>query len=131
MLKKQQKGYANLSRRERQVMDILYREERATAARVRELLPDPPTYSAVRALMRVLEEKGCVRHEEVGLQYVYAPSVPRDEAKQSAMGHLVRTFFGGSAEEAVAALVSGHEFSRDELERLSRLIAKAKKEDKR
>ena len=90
-----------------------------------------PTYSAVRALMRVLEEKGRVRHEEVGLQYVYSPAVPRDEAKESAMGHLVRTFFGGSAEEAVAALVSGHEFSRDELDRLGRLIAKAKKEDKR
>lgn len=130
MLKKQHKAYLHLSRRERQVMDVLYREARATVARIRELMPDPPSYSAVRALMRVLEEKGCVRHEEVGLQYVYAPSVPREEAKDSALGHIVRTFFGGSAEAAVAALVSGHEFSRDELDRLSRLIAKAKKEDK-
>jgi len=131
MLKKQHTPYLHMSRRERQVMDILYREGRATVARIREQIPEPPTYSAVRALMRVLEEKGRVRHEEVGLQYVYSPAVPRDEAKESAMGHLVRTFFGGSAEEAVAALVSGHEFSRDELDRLGRLIAKAKKEDKR
>jgi predicted transcriptional regulator len=130
MLKKQHNPYLHMSRRERQVMDILYREGRATVARIREQIPEPPTYSAVRALMRVLEEKGRVRHEEVGLQYVYAPAVPRDEAKESAMGHLVRTFFGGSAEEAVAALVSGHEFSRDELDRLGRLIARAKKVEK-
>jgi BlaI family penicillinase repressor len=130
MLKKQQGSYQHLSRRERQVMDILYRDGGATVAQIRERMPDAPGYSAVRALLRVLEEKGSVRHEEVGLQYVYAPAVPRDEAKRSALGHLVRTFFGGSAEAAVTALVSGHEFSRDELDRLSRLIAKAKKEER-
>ena len=130
MLKKQQSAYQHLSRRERQVMDILYRDGGATVAQIRERMPDAPSYSAVRALLRVLEEKGSVRHEEVGLQYVYAPAVPRDEAKRSALGHLVRTFFGGSAEAAVTALVAGHEFSRDELDRLSRLIAKAKKEER-
>ena len=131
MLKKPQDPDAHLSRRERQVMDILYREGHATAARIRELMPDPPSYSSVRSLMRVLEEKGRVRHEEVGLQYVYSPSVPREQAKESAIGHLIRTFFDGSAEAAVTALVAGREFSRDELDRLGRLIAKAKKEDKR
>jgi len=124
-------AYLHLSRRERQVMDILYRESQATAARIREQMPQAPSYSAVRALLRVLEEKGCVRHEELGQQYVYSALIPREQAKVSALGHLVRTFFGGSAEAAVAALVSGHEFSRDELERLGRLIANARKEEKR
>src|SRR5262245_4008311 len=124
-------SYTHLSRRERQVMDILYREERASAARIRERMPDPPSYSAVRALLRVLEEKGCVRHEEEDLHYVYRPTVPRDEAKRSALRHLVGTFFGGSVEAAVSTLVSSDELSKAELDRLGQLIEKRRKEEKR
>jgi predicted transcriptional regulator len=120
-----------MSRRERQVMDILYRESKATAARIREQMPRPPSYSAVRALLRVLEEKGCIRHEEQGQQYVFSPAVPREEVKESALHHLVRTFFDGSAEAVVAALVTNHEFSPVELERLSRLITSTRKKDGR
>src|SRR5258705_11359921 len=116
--------YLQLSRRERQVMDVLYRESRVSAARVRALMPDPPSYSAVRAVLRTLEEKGSVRHEEEGLHYVYLPAVPRERAKDSALGHLVRTFFDGSAEAAVVALVSDTELSRAELDRLARVIDK-------
>lgn len=123
------KSYLQLSRRERQVMDILYREERASAARIREQMPEAPSYSAVRALLRVLEEKGCIRHEEKDLHYVYLPAVPRDEAKHSALRHLVGTFFGGSIEAAVATLVSGDELSKAELDRLGRLIAKRRKDE--
>jgi predicted transcriptional regulator len=123
--------YLQLSRRERQVMDVLYRESRASAARIRALMPDPPSYSAVRAVLRTLEEKGCVRHEEEGLHYVFLPAVPRDKAKDSALGHLVRTFFGGSAEAAVVALVSDMDLSQPELDRLARIIDKRRKEGKR
>ncbi|HET6898588.1 MAG TPA: BlaI/MecI/CopY family transcriptional regulator [Vicinamibacteria bacterium] len=123
--------YLQLSRRERQVMDVLYRESRVSAARIREAMPDPPSYSAVRAVLRTLEEKGCVRHEEEGLHYVYLPAVPREKAKDSALGHLVRTFFHGSAEAAVVALVSDSELSRAELDRLARIIEKKRKEGKR
>jgi len=124
-------SYLRLSRRERQVMDILYREERASAGRIRELMPDAPSYSAVRALLRVLEEKGCITHEAEGLHYVYRAAVARDDAKDSALRHLVRTFFGGSTEAAVATLVSGDDLSKAELDRLSRLIASRKKADKK
>jgi len=120
------RSYLHLSRRERQVMDVLYREERASAGRIRELMPDPPSYSAVRALLRVLEEKGCVRHQEQGLHYVYSACVPRDEVKLSALRHLVQTFFGGSTEAAVATLLSGDELSRSELGRLAQLIERAR-----
>jgi BlaI family transcriptional regulator, penicillinase repressor len=123
--------YLQLSRRERQVMDILYRESRPTAARIRALMPDPPSYSAVRAVLRTLEEKGCVRHEEERLRYVYLPAVPRDKAQGTALGHLVRTFFGGSAEAAVVALVSDPDFSRAELDRLAQVIDKRRKEGQR
>jgi predicted transcriptional regulator len=122
-------SYLHLSRRERQILDILYREGRASAARVREKLPDAPSYSAVRALLRILEDKGAVRHENEGLQYIYSPAVPRDQAKQSALTHLVSTFFGGSAEAVVAALLKKEKLSKTELERLSQLINEAKKED--
>ena len=111
-------------------MDILYRESRASAAHIRKTMPDPPSYSAVRAVLRTLEEKGCVRHEEEGLHYVYLPAVPRDKARESALGHLVGTFFGGSAEAAVVALVSDAELSRAELDRLARVIDKRRKEGK-
>jgi predicted transcriptional regulator len=123
-------GHRNLSRRERQIMDILYRRGRATAAEIHEALPDPPTYSAVRAKLRVLEEKGHVRHEEEALRYVYLPTVARDTARRSALRHLVSTFFEGSVEQAVAALVdlSASNLSRPELERISNLIEEAKKE---
>src|ERR1044072_879198 len=94
-----------LSRRERQIMDILYQRSRATAAEIHEALPDAPSYSAVRAKLRVLEEKGHVRHEEESLRYVYVPTVARDTARRSPLRHLVSTFFEGSVEQAVTALL--------------------------
>jgi predicted transcriptional regulator len=123
--------YLQLSRRERQVMDILYRERRPTAARIRALMPDPPSYSAVRAVLRTLEEKGCIRHEEERLRYVYLPALPREKAQGTALGHLVRTFFGGSAEAAVVALVSGSELTRAELDRLAQVIDRKRREGRR
>src|SRR6478735_4614274 len=95
----------SLSRRERQIMDILYRRGRATAAEVMRELPGEPTDSTVRTQLRVLEQKGHVRHEEQGLRYVYVPAVPRHAARKSALRHLVHTFFEGSAEKTVAALL--------------------------
>ena len=111
-------------------MDILYREGRATAAEIHQALPDPPTYSAVRAKLRVLEEKGHIRHEEQALRYVYLPQVTRDRAKQSALKHLLETFFDNSAEQAITALLDlpAAGLSRDKLDRLSSLIEKAKQE---
>src|SRR5262249_16281447 len=117
--------HLNLSRRERQIMDILYRRGKASAAEVREEMPDAPGYSAVRAMLRVLEEKGQIRHAEEGLRYVFAPTAPRSQATRSALAHLVSTFFEGSTERAVAALIDGS-LSREELERLSKLIESAK-----
>ena len=119
-----------LSRRERQIMDLLYQRGSATAAEVLEGIPDPPSYSAVRALLRTLEEKGVVRHREDGPRYVYEPTVPRDAARRSALTHMVQTFFDGSAAQAVAALLdlSGRKLSRDEVDRLARLIEQSRKE---
>jgi len=118
-----------LSRRERQIMDVIYRRGRATAAEVLEDLPDPPSYSAVRALLRLLEEKGHVQHEQDGPRYVYAPTVARDRARRSALKHVVRTFFDGSASEAMAALLDGETRLDDaELDRLSEMIEQARKE---
>ncbi|HJR42898.1 MAG TPA: BlaI/MecI/CopY family transcriptional regulator [Gemmatimonadaceae bacterium] len=119
-----------LSRRERQIMDVLYREGRATAADVLAQLPDPPGYSAVRAMLRVLEDKGHVKHEQAGPRYVYLPTVPREKARRSALRHLVRTFFDGSTEATVAALLdlSDTRISNAELQRLSKLIEQARKE---
>jgi|SRR5262245_40157477 predicted transcriptional regulator len=118
-----------LSRRERQIMDVIYRRGRATAAEVLEDLPDPPSYSAVRALLRLLEEKGHVQHEQDGPRYVYAPTVARDRARRSALKHVVRTFFDGSASEAMAALLDGETRLDDaELDRLSAMIEQARKE---
>jgi len=121
-----------LSRRERQIMDIIYRRGSASAADIREAMPDAPTYSAVRALLRVLEEKGHVEHENEGLKYVYRPVVTRDKAKRSAVKHLVDTFFRDSPEQVVAALldVSAKRLSREELDRMAEMIEKAKKEGK-
>lgn len=111
-------------------MDVLYRLERATVADVLRKLPGKPHYSTVRAQLRVLEEKGHVRHEEHGLRYVYVPTVPRDIARRSALRHLVETFFDGSAEKVVAALLGGEvsRISQEELDRLGRLINKDQKE---
>ena len=126
-------GHRNLSRRERQIMDILYRKERATASEIHEAIPDPPTYSAVRAKLRVLEEKGHIRHEEEALRYVYLPVVARDSARRSALRHMVSTFFGGSVEETVAALldISTASLSQKDLDRISRMVEEAKKEGER
>ena len=120
----------SLTRRERQIMDVLYKLERATVGQVLAKLADKPSYSTVRAQLRVLEEKGHVRHEEQGLRYVYIPAVPRDVARRSALRHLVETFFEGSTEKTVAALLGGEisRISTEELDRLSRLIAKSRKE---
>jgi len=122
--------HANLSRRERQIMDILYRMGQSTAAEVQQHLPDPPSYSAVRAMLRVLEEKGHLKHTQQGPRYVFAPTIPRDKATKSALKHLLNTFFDGSMEQAVAALLSMSQknLSEEELDRLSRLIDQARKE---
>lgn len=119
-----------LSRRERQIMDVLYRLGRGTAAEIHQLIPDPPGYSAVRAMLRVLEEKRHVRHEEKDLRYVYVPVVSREKAKRSAISHLLTTFFEGSTEQAVATLldVSAQNLSDEELQRMADLIEKARKE---
>ena len=111
-------------------MDVLYKLERATVGQVLAKLADKPSYSTVRAQLRVLEEKGHVRHEEHGLRYVYIPAVPRDVARRSALRHLMETFFEGSTERVVAALLGGEisRMSSQELDRLSRLIAKSRKE---
>src|SRR5688572_4963800 len=121
------------TRRERQIMDILFRRGRATAAEVMEELPGEPSYSTVRTQLRVLEEKGHVRHEEEGLRYIYIPVVARHTARKSALRHVVETFFDGSSEKAVAALLGG-EASRltdEQLTRIAELIAKARKEGSR
>ena len=122
--------HAVLSRRERQIMDVIYRLTRATVNDVIAELSGKPNYSTVRAQLRVLEEKGHVRHEEHGLRYVYVPAVPRDVAGRSALRHLVETFFDGSTEKAVAALLGGEgwKISSEELDRLARLIAQSRKE---
>jgi predicted transcriptional regulator len=122
-----------LTRRERQIMDILYRRNRATATEVMADLPGEPHYSTVRTQLRVLEDKGHVRHVEEGLRYVYEPAVPRHAARKSALRHLVETFFDGSAEQAVAALLGGQgaRLTDEELERISGLIDKARKEGSR
>jgi BlaI family transcriptional regulator, penicillinase repressor len=121
-----------LSRRERQILDILYQRGKASAADVLAAMEDPPSYSAVRAMLRILEEKGHVRHETEDLKYVYAPTVPREKAKRSAVKHLLETFFAGSPEQAMAALldVSSRRLTREELDRISRMIDKAKQEGK-
>jgi BlaI family transcriptional regulator, penicillinase repressor len=120
-----------LSRRERQIMEILYQRGKASAAEVREAMEDAPGYSAVRAMLRVLEEKGHTRHQAEGLKYVYVPTVPRDKAKKSAVKHLLDTFFAGSPEQIVAALldVSATRLTREELDRMGQMIEKAKREE--
>jgi predicted transcriptional regulator len=124
------RGLLNLSRRERQIMDILYREGQATPRRVLEELPDPPGYSAVRAILKILERKGFARHDREGKAYVYRPTFSRNRAGRPALENVLRTFFDGSTEKAVAALLDmrGAELSDEQLDRLARLIEEAREE---
>jgi BlaI family penicillinase repressor len=124
------KLHSTLSRRERQIMDILYRRGRASVGEVMEALSGEPTYSTVRAQLRVMEEKGHIRHEERGLRYVYLPKVPRQAMGQSALRHLIDTFFEGSTGKVMAALIGDErtKFSDEELNRLEKLIERARKE---
>jgi predicted transcriptional regulator len=119
-----------LSRREREVMDVLYRRGEATVAEVMEELPDPPTYSAVRSILRVLEEKEHITHREDGPRYIYFPAVARDRARSAALDHLVETFFDGSAESALAALLrrSDLDLSETQVKKLAREIRAAREE---
>ncbi len=118
-----------LSRREREIMEVLYAAEGLTVAEVRERMPEPPGYSAVRAQLRILETKGHIRHEERGPRFVYAPVVSRAKARRSALKSLVQTFFDGSPEQAVAALIdeSRAKLGAAELDRLAKMIADARK----
>src|SRR5947209_12352981 len=111
-------------------MDVLYRRGRATVAEILDELPDPPSYSAVRAMLRVLEDKKHIRHEEKDLRYIYVPVVPREKARRSAVAHLLETFFDGSTEQAVATLlnVSARDLTDEDFDRLSALIEQARKE---
>ena len=123
---------AGLSRRERQIMEIVYRLGRATAAEVGTLMPDPPSNSAVRTLLRILEDKGHIRHEQDGPRYVFLPTVPREEARETALRRLVRTFFEGSPEGAMATLldIGNDQLDEDALERLAERIDQARREGK-
>lgn len=122
-----------LSRRERQIMDVLYKLGSATAADVQSSLPGEPNYSTVRAQLRTLEEKGFAKHEEKGLRYVFIPTLPRDDARRSALRHLMETFFEGSPEQMVATLLDDRSMNlgQEELKRLSRIVADARKEARR
>ncbi len=124
------KGQKNLSRRERQIMDVIYELQEATVNQVQERLPSPPSYSAVRALLRVLEHKGHLSHRQDGPRYVYAPTLPRDRARRSALSHLLKTFFDNSTEDVVAALldISEENLSEEDYRRLMELVQKAQKE---
>jgi predicted transcriptional regulator len=128
-----QSPHSALSRRERQIMDVLYRKGRATAAEIMRELPGDPSDSTVRTQLRVLEAKGHVRHEEQGLRYVYMPVVPRRAVRKSALRHMVETFFDGSVEKVVAALLGGESarLSDEELARIAELVAKARKDSSR
>lgn len=122
--------HSDLSRRERQIMDLLYQHGQLAAADVQDKLPNRPSYSTVRALLRVLEDKGHVRHIAEDQRYIYAPTVPADSARKSALRHLLDTFFGGSAEQAVAALLDekSGELSAEELDRLEKMIERTRKD---
>src|SRR5215212_7685778 len=121
--------HLDLSRRERQIIDILYAQGRATAAEVQAALPDPPSYSAVRAMLRILEDKGHVRHEQDGPRYIYLPTVAPERAKKTALRHVLHTFFNGSAEQALSALLdeSDTQLSDHELDRLAKVIDRARR----
>jgi BlaI family penicillinase repressor len=123
-------SHQHLSRRERQIMDVIYQRGQATSAEVQESMPDPPSYSAVRAMLRLLEEKGYLKHEQDGPRYVFKPTLAREKARKSALKQMLETFFDGSTEQAVAALLnlSKSKLSQDELDRLSHMIETAKNE---
>ena len=123
-------SHQHLSRRERQIMDVIYSRGQATAAEVQESMPDPPSYSAVRAMLRLLEEKGYLKHEQDGPRYLFKPTLAREKARKSALKQMLETFFDGSTEQAVAALLnlSKSKLSQEELDRLSLMIETAKKE---
>ena len=125
--------HLDLSRRERQIMDVVYRRGSATAAEITSDLPDPPTSTAVRTMLRILEDKGHLTHEQDGVRYVYRAVVDRLEARESVIRHVIRTFFDGSAEQAMATLIdrSGSDLTDAELARLAGLIAKARKRQER
>ena len=127
---RRKRALANLSRRERQIMEVLYRNRQATASEVLAALPDPPSYSAVRAMLRILETKGHVRHLVDGARYVFFPTLTRERASRPALASVLDTFFEGSAEKAVAALLdlSRGDLSDDDLDRLARLIEQARME---
>ncbi len=122
----------NLSRRERQIMDVLYRNGQASVAEVRKEMVDAPSYSAVRAFLRILEEKGCVEHDEEGPRYVYKPTAPLRTARRMAARRLLETFFEGSVPQAVVTLldVSTKNLSEEDLDKLQQRIERAKKEGK-
>ena len=120
-----------LGRRERQIIEIIYRRGRATAAEVRADLPDEPTYSSVRGMLRHLEGKGYLRHEQDGLRYVYLPTSPTKDVRASALSHVVRTFFDDSLPSAVATLLESKPLTQDEYERIARLLEAAPREDER
>jgi len=124
------RGQKSLSRRERQIMDIVYELTKASVAQVLERIPDPPSYSAVRALLKVLEKKGHLKHKQEGPRYIYSPTLPREKARQNALKHVMKTFFGNSTEDVVAALlnISEDKLSEADYKRLSALIKKAQKE---
>jgi predicted transcriptional regulator len=124
--------HQQLSRRERQIMDVLYQRGKSSASEVRQAMSDAPSYSAVRAMLRILEEKGHVRHQAEGMRYLYLPTVARDKAKRSAVKHLLGTFFDDSPEQIVAALldVSSTRLTREELDRMVAMIEQARKEGK-
>lgn len=119
---------SDLGKRERQIMEVVYRRGRVSVSDVLADLPDPPTYSSVRAMLRYLEDKGLLRHEQEGPRYLYLPTAPKDEVRSSALSHVVRTFFDGSVSTAVAALIEDKPLSREEHERLTRLLADARRE---
>ena len=123
------KKIQSLSRRERETMDIIFRDGKASASEVMERMSDPPSYSAVRATLRVLEQKGLLRHEDDGTRYLYKPAVSRERAKQSALDHLVTTFFDGSVTNVVATLLERDaKLSDEDLDQISRLISETRKE---
>src|SRR5215813_5698488 len=119
-----------LSRREAQIMDVIFQLGEATAAEILERLPDPPSNSAVRALLAILEEKGHLTHRREGARFIYLPTIPPETAKQNVLSHLTETFFGGSVPQVVATLLSTSDLSEAELDELAELIRQAKKEDK-
>ncbi len=121
-----------LSRRERQILDILIERGKASAMEVRAAMADAPSYSAVRTLLRVLEDKGHVKHKAEGLRYVYLPTIGRERAKRTAVKHMLKTYFNGSPEQIVAALldVSSTQLTREELDRMAQMIEEAKREGK-